>query len=391
MQVVHQNSDVFRAIASFEEQPRLKNGDRVNRPFTSVPTPKTYTRGTAVTMQDITVSEEYLTVDVAKVTPFYVDDLDELQSNYPLVNRLADECAVKLGNWIDGDVLGEYAQADDSIDDGDLGGTAGNGVTVTTSNIGNIFAAAQRKLHSQLKGSYKENQMFAVISPHFRELLLRYLAGKESALGDSSGLNGHVGRYFGFDLYVSTGTACSARLEFGTLPIDADTVVINGVTWTFKDSIGTTAGNVHIGASTAAVALDCLVAAINSPDTGITEAAGAGHVALSAANAALMDGITATDGTTYMTIIAEGKGTCAVSEALSAPADIWTATKQVQHQLFGKKGAIDVVIQARPTVEIKQVPDKLGVNVIPYTLYGLKTFDEGDAALIDVQMRSDAF
>lgn len=390
MQVVHSKTDVFRAIASFEEQPRLKNGDTVHRPYTTVPSAKTYTRGTAVDIQDQTITDESLTVNVAKVTPFYVDDLDELQSNYPLVNRLADECAIKLGNWIDGDVLGEYDQADDSVDDGDLGGTAGNGITVSTSNIGTIFAVAQRKLMTQLKGSFDINKMFAVISPHFYEVLLRYLAGKETALGDSTGLNGHVGKYFGFDLYVSNNCGWSARLEFGSQPTDGDTVVINGVTWTFETSTLDAAGKVK-SETDAATSLDNLVAAINNSEGLDASTAGTAYYEVTAANRILMDGITATDGGTYLTLKGEGFGYVAVSETLTATADIWTTTKQIQHQLFGKKGSIDVVIQKRPNVEIKDVQDKLGVNVLPWTLYGLKTFDEGDAGLIDVQMRSDGF
>ena len=200
MQRVHSRVDVYRAIASFEEQATLKSGDVVHRPYHTVPSVKAYTRGTAVTIQDQTVTDESLTVDQSFVTPFYVDDLDALQSNYPLMNKLADEAAIKLSNKIDGDVLGEYDQADSDVDDGTLGGTSGNGITVTTSNIQAIFAAAKRKLRKTLNSNFKEGDLFAAVSPHFEETLLKYLAGRETVLGDSTGMNGHIGKYFGFDL-----------------------------------------------------------------------------------------------------------------------------------------------------------------------------------------------
>ena len=64
---------------------------------------------------------------------------------------------------------------------------------------------------------------------------------------------------------------------------------------------------------------------------------------------------------------------------------------QIQHALFGIKGAIEVVIQKAPNVEIKDVPDKIGKNIVPWTLYGLKTFTEGKARLVDVKVRTDAY
>ena len=385
MQVIHSRIDVFRAIASFEQQAVLKNGDVVHKPYHTVPSVASYTRGTAVTMVDQTVTDESLTVDQAFVAPFYVDDLDALQSNYPVLNKLADEAAIKLSNKIDGDILGEYDQATDTVDDGDLGGTAGNGVTVSVTNIQKVFAVAQRKLMKQLNSNFKRGDVFAVISPNFYQTLLEYLAGKETTLGDSTGMSGHVGQYYGFDLYVSNSVGWSAELIMGSAATANDTIVINGVTLTAKAS-PTVAGEFDVE-TTAAAQITTIVTFVNAPGTSTSGE----QVALSRANQDLLFGITATDATTKITFKGEGWAGVAVSETLTAAADVWTTTKQIEHQLFGKKGAIDVVIQARPSVEIKEVPDKLGKNIIPYTLYGLKTFIKGKDMLVSVEARSDAY
>ncbi len=372
---------MYRQIANFEAVADLKNGDVWHKPHTSVPTPKAYTRGTAVTIQDVTVTDESLTVDQDFVSPFYVDDLDALQSNYPLMNRLADEAGIKISNKIDGDVLGEYDQATTTLDDDDItGGTDGNGFVLTTSNVQTVFAAAKRALQ-RLNVTFAAGQLFAVISPHFEEILLRYLAGKESILGDKTGVAGHIGQYYGFDLFSSNSTGWSAELGMATNPTEADTVVIDGVTFTFN-ATPSGAGSVDIGGS-AAVSVDNLVAAINDSGT-----AGTTYIQLTDANRAKMDKITATDGTTTMTLKGEGVGYAAVSETLTASADVWTAGKEQQHCLFGKKGATHAVVQVQPTMKVKDVPDKLGVNVIPYTLYGLKTFDAGDDELVNVVLDS---
>jgi len=381
MQLQHFKRDVFRAITSFSEEDTLRSGQTVGRPYRSTLYTQTYTRGTAVTVQDITDISEPLTVDVAKVVPFYVDDLDAIQSNYSTLKLYAKDAVVALGNWLDGDVLGEYDQANQVVDDSEFGGTSGNGITLSTSNIQSIFSAAARKLD---ENNVDQNDRFAAISPRMYQTLIDLLAGRESQLGDKTGLNGNVGNYYGFDLYKSNATGWSGRLEVGTNPTANDTVVVKGVTFTFVAS-PSAAGDIDIGAD-AAGSVDNLVAAINAG-----AGAGTAYIEVSAANRNKLKGITATDGTTYMTLKAEGHGYVVVSETLTATADIWTTTKQIQHNLFGRKGAIDMVIQKQPNIEIKDVSDKLGKNVIPWTLYGLKTFLYGTKELVDAKTNSSSW
>jgi hypothetical protein len=301
---------------------------------------------------------------------------------------MAKRCAVKLNQQIDGDVLGEYDQADHTIDDSELGGTSGDGIVLTTSNIIKPFTVAGRKL--EVVDNYEDEKRWAAISPHFYQLLLEKLEGKESVLGDKTGVNGHVGKYMGFDLYKSNATGWSGRLEFGTKPTDTDTLTINGVTFTFVDDLGSTAGNIHI-CSNAEKTLDSLVAAINAPGTSVSSGDNAGFVALSAADQALLKNITATDGGTYMTLKAEGKGYVAVSETFTAAADIWTTDLQIQHLLFGQGRPIDLVVQKSPNMLIKDRTGYIGNDIVNYIVYGLKTFDDGDRRLVDVKVNSSDF
>lgn len=391
MQVTNYRTAVYRAIVSMEEQTTLTKGDKVHRPYRSTLAARTYTRGTAVTIRDITDTDESLTVDVAKIVPFYVDDLDALQHNYKVLNEYSDDCAEILTNFIDGDVLGEYANATSKVDDVEINnGTSGNGFTLTTANILSAFTQAKKKLAKQnLKGGL--NDLFAVISPEFESVLLSFLANRESALGDSTGTNGNIGRYMGFELYRSNSLTFSARLVTSTIFTAGDTITINGVTWTAAaDASAATAGEFSIQ-TTAALCTTQFVAALNN-STGYAATLGAAdaYYEVSAANRDLLIGMVATDGTTYIDIKFEGIGLVTVSETLTPAADVWTGALQIQHQLFGKKGAIDLVIQKRPNVEIKEVQDKLGKNVLPWTLYGLNTFTEGKKKLVDVRVRADS-
>jgi hypothetical protein len=211
------------------------------------------------------------------------------------------------------------------------------------------------------------------------------LAGKESILGDRTGENGHMGRYFGFDLYVSNGGYWTGKLNMATNPTDGDTVTINGVLFTWKTTLGSTAGNIHI-CSDAAHSVTSFVASLNTPGTTVTSATDAGFVKLSVADQAKLYGLTATDATTNLTFTYRGAGAPVVSETLTAPADIWTSGLNISHNMFGAKGAVDFVIQKQPTVQIEKAEARLGYKVIPYTLFGKKTFADGAKKLIDVKV-----
>jgi hypothetical protein len=375
MQIIRFKEPVFRALASYEERAMLKNGDTVHRPYRSRMNVQSYTKGTAVTVQDVTATDEYLSVDTTKVVPFYVDDLDDLQNKWPTVNQFADDAGKELFNFIDADFLSEVVNSTSSIDDGDVGGTTGTSIDLTVSNIAKMFASAGKKLDRQ---NVDRKSRFAVISPTVHQLLLEKMDGKDTQLGDSIGMNGQIGKYMGFELFLSNALYWTGRWTPANQPTDADTITIAGVVYHLVTTIGAVAGNVLVETNTATT-LDNLVDAINNPT--VTSAK---HVAISAADQKILEGITAVDGTTYLGITWKGGSEAVVSA--SEANDPWSL--QTVYGLFGEKGAIDLVIQQEPKVVFKEVQDKLGKNVIPWTLYGKKTFTEGAKALVKVSIDS---
>lgn len=392
IQVIREPTAVYAAIANYEERSNLEDGDVVHRPYATALHAKTLPSTGAFSRQDLTLTDESLTVDQKKEISFFRQDYEKIQASIPFTDKFAKHAGQVLINAVDGDVLGEYDQADSVVANYEISGSGssgdGIGFTLTTSNILKVFALANRKLD---RLNIPMNDRWAVISGEFRDILFQYLAGKESALGDSTGKNGHIGKYAGFKLYLSNACGWSGRLEWGTNPTNADTVTINGVAVTFLATLAANEGEVHI-CSTAAKTLDEFVEFINAPETSVTEATDAGITALStAAYLKAWSGIAATDGATYLTIKAEGKGWIAVSETLTAAADIWTTTKQLQHCLFGQGKPTDLVIQKFPKIETQVRSGYIGRDFVTWELYGLKTFDEGDAQLVDVQIRSDAY
>jgi hypothetical protein len=371
MQEVRYKELVAMKIANVELRALLKNGDVVHKPYRSTVRGQAYTKGTAFTVQDISATDDTLTVNVIRVAPFYLDDVDSIQNSYQTAKEFASDSMDKLNRFVDGDVLAEYANATSDIDDGDVGGTDGNTIVLSTSNINKVFTAAARKLDLL---NVRQSERFAVISPSVLEIIRQYLAGKDTEFGEKVGMNGFVGRRFGFDLFLSNNLAYTATWTPADNPSESDTVTIAGVVFTFNaDPSG--AGSVDIGGTTA-VSIDNLVAAINDAGT-----AGTTYIQLTDASRATLEGCVAADGTTNMTIVFQGGSEVALA---SLQASEWSA--ETLHLLMGKKGATNLVMQKAPSVTIKEVPDKLGKNYAPWMLYGLKTFNNDKDLLVDVKI-----
>ena len=382
MQEVRYKELVAMAIASVELRSVLKDGDTVHKPYRSQIGGQAYTKGTAFVVQDISGVDDTLVVDTARIVPFYLDDVDSIQNSYNTADEFAADSMDKLNRYVDADILGEYVNATSDIDDGDVGGTPGNTIAVTTTNIQKIFTAAARKL-DLLNVSGKNR--FAVISPSILEILRQYLEGKDTSFGDEVGNNGLVANRFGFNLHLSNNLAYTGTWTPANNPTTGATVTINGVVFTFATT-PSAAGEVDVGSDTAG-SLDNLVAAVNN-STGYAPGAGivTSYFEVSAANRALLEGCVATDGATAMTIVFKGGSELVV--ATSEAADPWSA--ETLHLLFGQKGATNLVMQKSPSIVIKDVSDKLGKNYAPWMLYGKKTFNNDKDKLVDVKIDGSA-
>lgn len=378
-------SDVFRSIANFEEQAVLTDGQIVDRPYRSDVVVENYTKGTALTAQDLNATSDQLTVNTIKAMLMYVDNVDKIQNKYSAVNLWADEAGKRLSNSIDAYFLYNTLSANDTIDDGDIGGTAANGITLTTSNILNVLGKLNMKM---TVNNVDVGNRHLVMSPQAYDVLWQYIAGKASLLGDTTGKNGNVGRFAGLELYVSNNLTGSAQWVPANAPSNADTITINGVTfqWVTNVTGSSAAGDVQLE-GTVATSIDNLVAFINAAGVGNdTE-----YRSLSTANQRIVQNWVAVDGTTYIEVRAKGASYMTVTG--SDATDVWTAAKQIQHMLGGANKAIDAVIQKNPSVEMASTVSagKSGMNILPLTLFGTKVFHQGANEIFDVQIRSDAY
>lgn len=375
-------SVVYKSQASSEEKATLSVGQKVDRPYRSNLVVEDYTKGTAAAAQDLTATSDQLTINKQKTILMYIDDVDKVQNKWDAAKSWAEEAGKRLAISIDAEYLYEVVNANNSIDDGDLGGTSGTPLTVTVSNIAKLIGAINRKLDTQNVDMERKNR-FWDISPQIYDVLWQYIAGKESLLGDKTGEYGNLGRYGGLELYMTNNLTASAIWTPANNPSDEDTITIDGVVFTFQSVIGTTAGNVLQTVSTA-VTLDNLVTLINAPS--VTTATG---VAFSGADLRTVQEMVAVDGTTYVTVYHKGKSFMTVTG--SEAADVWS--EQTQHSLAGVKNAIDVVVQQEPDTQMASTVanGKRGMNVMPLTIFGVYTFNQGKNEIVNVKVASSTF
>ena len=75
MQETFLKESVALGIANTELRADLKDGDTLHKPYGSYPRVQTYTKGTDITVKDISSTDDTLTVSTAKVASFYVNNI----------------------------------------------------------------------------------------------------------------------------------------------------------------------------------------------------------------------------------------------------------------------------------------------------------------------------
>jgi hypothetical protein len=191
---------VARSITSYAERATLRDGDTINRPYTTVGTVNTYVKGVDVTIQDLAPQNETLTVNTAKEYSFYVDDIDQLQNRYDIAQIQADIAAYALGDVIDQAVLAEYANAAYYYDNVDFTGGAAGGVAVDETNIHKLVTGVKAKL---MKNNVRLTSPFMVVTPTIAEYIERYAAANGFNIADATIRNGYAGDYLGMRIMIS--------------------------------------------------------------------------------------------------------------------------------------------------------------------------------------------
>ena len=374
-------SPLFRKLASFQENNTLSHGVSVNRPYRGDFNISTYTPNTDVVHTDWSLTEQLLTVNQSYAASIVIDPVEQKQAFTNLNSEFAPRLAYQLGNKMDRSFFDETANAGITVDAAYYGaGASGAPIDLGSVNAERVWSDA----FAELIGNSDEygQGMYAVIDAKMLSQIQQRGIATTFSLSDMVFRNGMAnGPFVGFDVYVSKNLPATAAFTLANaIPAASDTVSIAGVTFTFQTTLGASAGSVLSEVSVTQTGAN-LAAAINA-------GAGAGtkYVAICQTDRDKLNnaGIVATNNAGVVTLTSYGRMLLAKNFATSANG-VWGT--QTVYASCGQYGAVDMVAQMEPTIQINKAVNNLGSTIIGHSLWGTRTFNDGAQRLLKLLIK----
>ena len=383
-QEIFQKVLVGKMIANTRFEPVLKYGASVTRISYDISAVRvrSVTRGNASTIDPLSDGSDTLTINLEKEAVFHISDGEVTQAG-PLNpgEVIGGKIAIKVAADLDYRIFGEVLNASQTFDNGDLTALASSGTPITLSSTTVPQMVTRMPAKLRRFGDQTITNMAFVVDAYAAADIEQYLLGKQFSIVESVFKNGYAGPIATASVYVSENLRSSATLTLAATPADADTVIINGVTFTFNTTLTTYGGSVLISGSADAAAAN-LTALISDPYTTTTYG-----VKLTTADADMIHEIsklTAVADSGANTIAITGAGRLALGGSRTTTTDTWSAN--LINCYYGKMGAIDLVVQDLSEVDMRPTADRRGTNVFSSYLAGLKTFPDGAKKFLRVKI-----
>ena len=372
---------VSKEIMNTRFEPTLRFGESVERVAFDISgvVVRDVTRGSDSTIDTISDSSELLTINLEKEAVFRISDGEVTQAG-PLNpgENIGQDVAHKVAQDLDFKCFAEVRNAANTFDNGDLTTLVSTGTPITLS----ATTVPQMTTRMAAKLRRKENQevsmnMALVVDSYAAADIEQYLMGKDIDIAGSVFKNGYAGVVRNAVMYISENLTGEVTQVVDVATAD-EVVTILGVTFTAK-ATPATAGEFDI-AATADAQGAIMANMINGAATGQDTAAG--YYEVSAADRAILTeaGVVATyvDATDTLTITGAGR--------LEFTTDMSGAVVEWLNCYFGKKGAIDLVVQDLSPVDMRTESRQRATVVFSSYLAGIKTFADGAKKFVQVKI-----
>lgn len=434
-QISHYKKPLFRAFSIEKFTPGLEMGATFNRQFASDLAVNSMGANGSYSVQPFTNTNESGVVNIKDEASYQIVEWQKMQDHLKSQSKYSEKAANALWLQVDAEALFAMQQAAANyIDDAVLNpgtGTAGAPITLGVNNVMPIFTTSiqlfqlanvvyepNKSLKSDVKLESISDALCAAVNPQLYTTLLQYIGGKTTVLGDTISRNGHAGLFMGHNLF-SGNTLPWEGVYYGgnAVPTDGDTItLLNGITvggvsqaitFTFKDTLTSpaVAGEVHI-ASTLALTITNLAAAMNAPYTAIVEATNTGFspfvkaslttaqirllrnlYAVQTASASL--GAATNAAGTYLDLFVKGQGNIPVANVAATNLAAWGY--QCQHLLFATSQSVSLLMQKEVHLFENPVSGQVAHDFVFWDLYGVKVFKDQSFQIIDVKINSAAY
>lgn len=362
----------------------IPNGTTKNLPLVKMKATGNYTKYTNQTITDVNTGNDTIVINTTPMVNFAMDVIDEEDTYIDVKAEVVSDAAYQIKRRIDGDFFAQVMDAKWKYDANGFGLNTGtlSPVTLTTGasqNISTVFGKAKAGL---VQMGNNEGKLALCVDP-FVTADLTTLGMETNVVGvsDVSYTRGFQGKFGGMSTYAVSTLYSTTTLDLATNPTAGDYVVIQGVKFTFVATVGSTAGNVLIGASADASSQN-LVAAVNGAAGG-----GTTYIEIDADDRARLEGVTATDGTNTTTFASKNGALLCLSSMTAAANDFQA---QVTNACIMEKGAIKMALRNAVKVETREEPLKLVTNYFIYARYGLKVTTRSKEHIVVIPLVSAA-
>lgn len=381
-QDILQKTLVGLRIANTRFESNLKFGDTVTR-FSldlSAVRVRTFTNLIDRTIDPITDSTQTMTVNIQSSAVFPIARLEKIQAGPLNPGEIAGKnIAMKVATYLDSFILYETKNAYAVFDTGNLTTASSNGtpITLSSTTVPQMISMSFAKLMSN---NVEGTNLCWVLDPFSVSSIAQFPIGKELGNTGTTFKNGFTGPLFNAEVFTSNNLTGEATLLSTGAFTDTQTITIQGVVLTTVTTIGSTAGNVLIGANAAATITN-IAALLNAPGT--TTAQGVAFSAADQIKITDTNGIVATaTSATVLTVVARGSSRLTLSETQTNAS--WASN--FVHAYYGMKDSIDVAIQDNPEMEMRNEPKQLTTNIFTDIVAAVKTFTDGSQQFLDVQI-----
>lgn len=343
--------------------------------------------------------KELITINKNIGTTFRIMKREEKQAGPLSPSEFAGmKIAMKTAIVVDAWVLAETKNAFARFDNGDLTSMISSGTPVdfVKANMEGIVARTQAKLGRNLGGLTAITNTAWVVDSYGLAEITQYLMAKNTDFSKAVFQNGlvHDLKLNYADIYLSENLTSDIVLSFASNPGDGQTLTIGNFTFTFVSTIGTTPGNVLIGA-TANDTRTNLANAINAHQND-TPTDTAQYIVFKndlsdPENPKFDQTLFAELGWVATNLTATNKfsltGVGAGRQLVAGTYTGYAVDSNVVHFYYGKKGAIDVVIQQEVDTEVHPDPYQRATIIMSDKLLGIKTFADGKQKFLDVTIK----
>lgn len=386
---IFQKTLVAKEVMNTRFEPVLRYGESIERFAYDIDgvRVRSVTRGSASTIDTVTDSTALLSINLEFETVFHVSDGEMTQAG-PLNpgTVIGGKIAHKLSQHLDGKCFAEVLNAAYDFDNGDLSGaltSSGTPITLNSTTVPQMVSRMPAKLMNKNNVDATTN-MVLVVDALAASDITQYLLGKNIDLAGSTFRNGYTGPVHNAEMYISENLTGEVVVGIATNLTADDTIVVEGVTFTCK-AAPSAAGEFDLAGS--ADATRAIIAnAINNSSTGQDSATGYYQVSTADQNTLRNKDISAVNDDTADTLTIYGRGRLTVTETFTATADGVTSNKL--HAYYGKRGAIDLVVQDMKEVDMRPTSDRRGYNIFSSYLAGIKVFSDGAKKFLDVHINA---